>query len=288
MATTPSTSLDPASALDVLDKLRAQLGAVDPEVRAIVALRSTGPGSVELADVDLHDNRVLEPPTDAVGLVVVTGEEVEAADSDDDGRERARLQQFVCVLPDGQEVGVSSADGDNEPRRWSTADDPEGLAASLRPRDLASNTARRAFGLPSLVDTPAMTDILARAWLLGVATEALRRFDGPGGPEEVSAADLAEVAARPPLGGVPVALDDEVPTWEDVHAAAVAGDLELAHFGVDTAHAAWLDAPGFAQLLDVTLPSTEELLGSLQVAGDDDLLGWAIGWLSARGWIQPT
>jgi hypothetical protein len=191
------------------------------------------------------------------------------------------------VLPDGDEVGISIAEEDPDPRRWSTADDPEGVAASLRPRDVASNSARRAFGLPSLVDLPAMTDLLARAWLLAVASEAMRRFDGPDGILEVTADDLEEVAARPPLGELP-SRGDGLPTWEQVHAAAVAGRLELGTFTVDIDHAAWLDAAGFAQLLDVTVPSTEDLLGSLQVVGDDDLLGWAIGWLAARGWFQPA
>jgi hypothetical protein len=282
---TRSVPLEPTTALDVLEQLRAQLGEVDPEVRAIVALRSNGPGHVTLVDVTLHDNRILEPPADAAGLVVVTGEQVVAAQ---DGDEVVALQQLVCVLPDGEEVGISIAEEDPDPRRWSTADDAEGVAASLRPRDVASNSARRAFGLPSLVDLPAMTDLLARAWLLAVASEAMRRFDHrPDGPVEVTPEDLEAVAARPPLGKL-TANRDALPTWEQVHAAAVTGQLELGTFTVDVDHAAWLDAPGFAQLLDVTLPSTEDLLGSLQVVGDDDLLGWAIGWLAARGWFQPA
>jgi hypothetical protein len=284
VSATRSAPLDPATALDVLEQLRAQLGEVDPEVRAIVALRSTGPGSVELVDVTLHDNRILEPPADAAGLVVVTGEQVAAAQ---DGDDVVALQQLVCVLPDGEEVGISIAEEDPDPRRWSTADDPDGVAASLRPRDVASNSARRAFGLPSLVDLPAMTDLLARAWLLAVASEAMRRFDGPDGVLEVTADDLEDVAVRPPLGEIRTR-GDGLPTWEQVHAAAVAGQLELGTFTVDVEHAAWLDADGFAQLLDVTVPSTEDLLDSLQVVGDDDLLGWAIGWLAARGWFQPA
>jgi hypothetical protein len=284
VSATRPVPLEPGTALDVLEKLRAQLGEVDPEVRAIVALRSTGPGQVALVDVTLHDNRILEPPPDAAGLVVVTGEQVAAAQ---DGDEVVALQQLVCVLPDGEEVGISIAEEDPDPRRWSTADDAEDVAVSLRPRDLASNSARRAFGLPSLVDLPAMTDLLARAWLLAVASEAMRRFDRPDDPVEVTPEDLEEVAARPPLGGL-TGQGDGLPTWEQVHAAALAGKLELGTFTVDVDHAAWLDAPGFAQLLDVTLPSTEDLLGSLQVVGDDDLLGWAIGWLAARGWFQPA
>jgi hypothetical protein len=291
VTTTRHALLDPGTALDVLERLRSQLGHVDPEVRAIVALRATGPGSVELADVTLHDNRILEPPTDAAGLVVVTGEQVTAVGDGD--REPispeavVSLHQFVCVLPDGEEVGVYTAGADPEPRRWSTADDPDGLASTLRPRDEASNSARRAFGLPTLVDLPPVTDILARAWLLAVSSEAMRLFDGPDGLVEVTPDQLDEVAGSPPLGDLPAA-PDELPSWGEIHAVAVAGGLELGRFTVDAEHAAWLDEDGLAQLLDVTLPPTEELLGSLKVTGDDDLLGWAIGWLSSRGWIEST
>jgi hypothetical protein len=283
--------LDPATALEVLGQLRSQLGDVDPEVRAIVALRSTGPGNVELVDVTLHDNRILEPPVDAAGLVVVTGEQVTAV-GEGDGEPIVpgavvSLHQLVCVLPDGEEVGIYTTGTDPEPHRWSTADDPDELAPTLRPRDVASNAARRAFGLPSLVDLPPVTDILARAWLLAVSSEALRRFDGPDGLVEVTPDQLEEVASTPPLGDLPAA-PDVLPSWPEIHTAAITGGLELGRFTVDADHAAWLDEDGMAQLLDVTLPPIEELLGTLQVTGDDDLLGWAIGWLSTRGWIQPS
>jgi hypothetical protein len=283
--------LDPATALEVLGQLRSQLGDVDPEVRAIVALRSTGPGNVELVDVTLHDNRILEPPVDAAGLMVVTGEQVTAV-GEGDGEPIVpgavvSLHQLLCVLPDGEEVGIYTAGTDPEPHRWSTADDPDELAPTLRPRDVASNAARRAFGLPSLVDLPPVTDILARAWLLAVSSEALRRFDGPDGLVEVTPDQLEEVASTPPLGDLPAA-PDVLPSWPEIHAAAITGGLELGRFTVDADHAAWLDEDGIAQLLDVTLPPIEELLGTLQVTGDDDLLGWAIGWLSTRGWIQPS
>jgi hypothetical protein len=289
--TTPSAPLDPRTALEVLGQLRSQLGGVDPEVRAIVALRTTGPGSVELVDVTLHDNRILEPPADAAGLVVVTGEQVTSdADGERDPSDPdpvVALHQLVCVLPGGEEVGIYTTGEDPEPHRWSTADDPEGLAASLRPRDTASNTARRAFGLPSVVDPPPMVDVLARAWLLAVSSEALRRFDSPDGLIEVTPDQLEPVASQPPLGDLPAG-SDELPSWDEVHRVAVAGELELGRFTVDAEHAAWLDAPGLAQLLDVTLPPTEELLGTLRVTGGDDLLGWAIGWLSNRGWVEPS
>jgi hypothetical protein len=287
-----ATALDPGRALEVLEQLRAQLGDVDPEVRAIVALRATGPGSVALVDVTLHENRILEPPDDAAGLVVVTGEQVTEAEGDPASvpaptDEVVELRQLVCILPSGDEVGVYTTGDDPEPHRWSITDDPDGTAETLRPRDVASNSARRAFGLPSLVDLPAMTDILARAWLLAIAGEAMRRFDGPEGLQDVTSDDLERLAELPPLGDLPQD-PDELPTWEEVHRTAVAGELELGSFTVDVDHAAWLDPAGLAQLLDVTLPPTEELLGSLKVVGDDDLLGWAIGWLAGRGWFQPV
>jgi hypothetical protein len=280
-------SLPPTTALDVLAQLHAELGTVDPEVRAIVAIRVTGPGSVTLADVTLHDNDILEAPDDAAGLVVVTGERVTAPGEDGPDDDPVALHQLVCILRDGHEVGLVSADDEDRAQAWSTADDPEGVAAALRPRDAASNAARRAFGLPSVVDLPPVTDLLARAWLLAVSTEALQRFDGPDGPTDVAVEDLEEVASRPPMGTLGAAAD-EPPSWDRVHEAAVAGELELGPFTVDASHAAWLDAPGLAQLLDVTVPPTEELLGTLQVTGDDDLLGWAIGELSARGWLDAA
>jgi hypothetical protein len=281
--TATGPSLEPSAALDVLAQLHRELGPVDPEVRAIVAVRVTGPGSVALADVTLHDNRILDAPEDAAGLVVVTGERV-SAPGDDPDADPVALHQLVCILRDGHEVGLVSADDETRIQAWSTADDPEGVAATLRPRDVASNSARRAFGLPSLVDLPPVTDLLARAWLLAVSTEALQRFGGQDGLTEVVVEDLEETAARPPLGPV-VGDAEDPPSWERVHEAAIAGELELGPFTVDADHAAWLDATGLAQLLDVTVPPTEDLLGTLQVTGDDDLLGWAIGELSTRGWL---
>jgi len=222
---------------------------------------------------------VLDPPADADGLVVVTTEEVTAPGAG----EVVLLQQLVCVLRDGNEVGVYRPEGSDELAHWSTTD-PTDDSPALRPRDVASNTARRAFGLPSLVEVPPVTDLLARAWLLAVAGEAVERFDATDGPTDVAPEELEEVAARPPLGpDLPV---DDV-TWGTLHRAAVAGRLELGPFTADPAHAAWLDTDGFAQLLDRTLPAVEQLLGTLQVVGEDELLAWAIDWLSARAWYRP-
>jgi hypothetical protein len=271
------SSLDSATALDVLAQLHEQLGDVDADARAVVALARLEDGSVALEDVAIHDNGVLEAPEHADGLVVVTSEDVEL----DGDQEIVSLRQLVCILPDGTEVGVFRLGDEETTRTWSTSEDP---TSALRPRDLASNTARRALGLKSVVEPPPVTDLLARAWLLAVAREALTRFDAAEGPREIEPHELQEVAQRPPLPGVDA---DDIPTWEAVHHLAAEGHLEVGPFSVDPDHAAWLDVDGLAQVLDQTLPSTEELLGSLRLVGEDDLLAWAIGWLSERDWYQP-
>jgi hypothetical protein len=272
------SSIDSSTALDVLSQLHEQLGDVDADARAVVALARLEDGTVSLEDVAIHDNGILEAPEHTDGLVVVTSEDVELADD----QEVVSLRQLVCILPDGTEVGVFQLGDDPTPRTWSTTDDP---TSAMRPRDLASNTARRALGLGSVVEPPPVADLLARAWLLGVAREALTLFDAADGPREVEPPELEDVAARAPLPGVDA---DEIPTWEEVHRLAAEGHLEVGPFAVDAQHAAWLDVDGLAQVLDQTLPSTEELLGSLRLVGDDDLLAWAIGWLSARDWYQPA
>lgn len=279
---TAAHRVTPEQALDVLAQLHLQLSDVASETRAIVGLRATGADAVELVDVELAPNGVLAVGADVTGLVVVTAEELAAGD------EVVTVQQLLCVLRDGTEIGTTRAADLVDPGAvpvWRTDRSPEDAAASLRPRDLASNTARRAFGLPSLVDElPSVSDVLARGWLLMVASEALQRFDGPDGPRDVEVAELSEVAARPLPGGV--TRDQDVPSWAALHHAAVDGHLEVGPFSVDREHAQWLDAAGLAQVLDRTLPAVEELLGSLQVLGSDDLLAWAIEWLSACDWYQ--
>jgi len=137
-----------------------------------------------------------------------------------------------------------------------------------------------------LVEPISVADIAARTWLLAVASAALQAFDTPDGPAEVTPEDLGPVAERGPLSAVATD-DDELPTWDEVHRAAIAGELELgSHLTVDPGHAAWLDADAFAQVLDRTLPSTDELLGSLRVTGDDDLLAWVIERLSSAEGLQ--
>lgn len=267
------SGLDVATAADVLRQLHDGLGEVDPDARAIVALSRTHTGTVALTDVTLHDNGILELPDLVDGLVVVTAEDVAA-----DG-EVLPLRQLVCILPDGREIGLFHTGGEDEPATWTTADGDHGL----RPRDLASNTARRALGLPSVVEPVAVTDVLARVWLMRVAEAALARFDAPEGPHEVTVADVRHLADHPPLD-----VDDELPTWEQLRVAAVEGRLTLGPFSVDRDHAQWLDDDGFAQLLDRTLPSLESLLGSLEIVGDAQLLAWTIGWLAGRDWYDPA
>jgi hypothetical protein len=269
--------IDSDTALDVLTQLREQLGDVDADARAVVALARQGDGSVALQDVAIYDNGILEAPPETGALVVVTSEDVEL----DGESDVVSLRQLVCLLPDGTEVGVFQLGDDPTPRTWSTSDDP---TSALRPRDLASNTARRALGLRSVVEPPPVADLLARAWLLAVAREALTRFDAAEGPREIEPEELRDVAERPPLPGVDA---DEIPSWDEVHRLAAAGHLEVGPFAVDAQHAAWLDVDGLAQVLDQTLPSTEELLGSLRLVGEEELLTWAIEWLSARDWYQP-
>jgi hypothetical protein len=273
-------AVSPEQALEVLVHLATELGDVTTDTRAIAGLRVAGHDHVEVVDVTLHDNGVLEVADDVGGLVVVTAEEL----ADDD--EVVVVRQLLCVLPDGTEVGasrVTGPDGEQPSPVWRTDRDPDDAADDLRPRDLASNTARRAFGLPSLVaGLPPVTEIIARGWLLSVATEALQRFDTPDGPREVEPDQLAEVA----VDALPAACDPAgpAPTWESLHAAAVEGHLEVGTFRVDRAHARWLDPAGLAQVLDQTLPPVGELLASLDVLGDGDLVAWAIDWLAARDW----
>lgn len=274
--------LDASRTLDVLAQLDRELGPISETTRAIVGLRAEADGTVALIDVDLRDDGVLVPPEDADGLVVVTTEEVAH------GEDVIPLQQLVAVLPDGTELGVYRvADGD-ELRSWRTDGDPDDEAPALRPRDVASNTARRAFGLPSLVEGPmSVPELVARAWLVAVAGEALQRFDTPEGPRDVEVEELLEVAARPLLGGLVSDPDAPLPSWEVVHAAAVAGELELGPFTVEPEHARWLDPHGLAQVLDRVLPPVEEMLGSIRIAGSDDAMAWAINELLRRDWYRP-
>jgi hypothetical protein len=292
-----TSPLDAPRALEVLASLDDQLGSVDPDARALVALTPGEAGSVALTPVELRDDGVLDVPEDAVGVVVVTSEDVRLDDAD----EVVALRQLVAILPDGTEAGVVRLGADPAPRTWSTDDPaPAGATADvaddgasahgLRPRDVTANTARRALGLPSLADVPPVEDLLARAWLLLVAEEGLQRFDTPDGPREVEPEEVAHLDGTDPLSGLCTGEDtdgERIPTWEEVRVAAAAGDLQLANYTVEPSHAAWLDADGFAQVVDRTLPSTEQLLGTLRILGEDPLVGWAIDQIAERGWGRP-
>jgi hypothetical protein len=287
-ASPPSTSsLDGPRTLEVLASLDAQLGPVDPDARALVALTAGDGDNIALTDVALRDDGVLEVPDGTLGVVVVTSEDVRLDDAD----EVLALRQLVAVLPSGEEVGIVRVGDDPTPRTWSSADDAldgDGSAEGLRPRDVTANTARRALGLPSLAEVPPVEDLLARAWLLQVAEAGLTRFDTPDGPREVEPEELAHLDGADPLSGLCTGDGDteRVPTWEEVRAAAASGALHLASYTVEPSHAAWLDADGFAQVVDRTLPSTEQLLGTLRIVGEDPLVGWAIDHIAARGWGQ--
>lgn len=270
-------ALTPERALDVLLQLEPQLRGVNTDRRAIVGLRAVAATQVELIDVDLGADGVLDPG-EADALVVVTTEEV----GDDD--DVLCLTQLVCVLPDGTEVGISRADDAEDARVWRTDRDAADAAHDLRPRDVAANTARRAFGLPSAVANElSVPELLGRAWLMKVAGEALRRFDAPGGPAEVPVEALRPIARQPLLGGL-VAGDGPLPTWEQIRAHAVAGHLELGHLPVAASHAAWLDDAGFAQVLDTTLPTAEDLLEQLRVTAGEQGMAWALAFLLDLGW----
>lgn len=271
------TAFTPERVLDVLLQLEPQLRGVSADRRAIVGLRAVADAHVELIDVDLGEDGVLDP-AGADGLVVVTSEEV------GDGEEVLCLTQLVCILPDGTEVGISRADDAEEARVWRTDRDATDAAEDLRPRDVAANTARRAYGLPSVVaDRLSVPELLGRVWLVAVAGEALRRFDTLNGPTEVEVADLQTVAAAPLLGGL-VTGGGTLPTWEQIHDHAKAGHLELGPFPVEPAHARWLDEAGFAQVLDTTLPVAEDLLDQVRLTAGDQGMAWALAVLLDRGW----
>lgn len=293
-----TSQLDGPRALEVLASLDDQLGRVDPDARALVALTPGDTGSVALTPVALREDGVLDVPGDTIGVVVVTSEDVRLDDADD----VVQLRQLVAILPDGTEAGVVRVGDDATPRTWSTDDPPpadtiadahdDASAHGLRPRDVTANTARRALGLPSLADVPPVEDLLARAWLLLVAEAGLQRFDTPEGPREVEPEEVAHLDGTDPLSGLCTGEEDDgaqerIPTWEEVRVAAAAGDLQLASYTVEPSHAAWLDADGFAQVVDRTLPSTEQLLGTLRILGEDPLVGWAIDQIAERGWGRP-
>ncbi len=270
-------ALTPERALDVLVQLEPQLRGVVAGQRAIVGLRAVADDHVELVDVDLAGDGTLDP-AGADALVVVTNEDV------GDGDDVLSLTQLACILPDGVEVGISRADGADRARVWRTDQDASDAAEELRPHDVAANTARRAFGLRSVIGArPSMAGLVGRAWLVAVAGEALRRFDSPEGVRDVEVEELTSAAQAPLLGGL-AGREDALPSWEQLHAHAAAGRLELGPFTVRPTHAAWLDVDGLAQVLDTTLPAAEDLLEQLQLTTGDGGMAWALTWLLERGW----
>lgn len=285
------------TATDVLAQLHGQLGDFDPDTRALVALRSTGDATVDLADVELADNGVLEVPGDVDAVLVVTGELIELEGEDGDV---VPLRQLVAVLRAGDEVGVFRlGDEDDTLYRWSTAEPDDENVAAMRPRDVAANTARRAFGHPSHIGDVPVTELLSRLWLLHVAQVTLELFDR-GGARPVPCDDVAAADTRGPFAAIlddPAYPDDEVEaareladqlSWEDVRQLAVRGQFDIGPYVFDPEHADWLDADGFAEYFDRTVMSAEEILSSLDVMGDDDLVAWAIGELTRRDWQAPS
>jgi hypothetical protein len=280
---------------DVLAQLHDELGAFDPDTRALVALRATGEDTVDLKDVQLAENGVLRADDDVDALVLVTGEMIELTDAD----EIVPLRQLVAVLRDGEEVGVFRIGGDDDAvYHWSTTE-PDGNVETMRPRDVAANAARRALGHPSHTPDIPITELLSRLWLLHVAQLTLERFDANGG-EPVDVDQLASADTRGPFAAIlddPAYADDELEAsrelaaeiaWEDVRQLAVRGDLEIGPYVFDPEHADWLDDAGFAQYFDRTVMSTEEILASLDVMGDSDLVAWAIDELVRRDWRAPS
>ena len=272
-------ALAPERALDVLLQLEPQLRGVVAGQRAIVGLQALADDHVELVDVDLAADGTLDPEG-ADALVVVTSEDV------GDGDDVVSVTQLMCILPGGTEVGISRAEGAEQARVWRTDQDESDAAEELRPHDVAANTARRAFGLPSAIgERPSVEGIVGRAWLVAVAGESLRRFDTPQGVRDVEVEELSSVAQAPLLGGL-AGGEGPLPSWEQLHAHAAAGRLELGPFTVRPSHAAWLDVDGLAQVLDTTLPTAEDLLEQLRVTTGDQGMAWALTWLLERGWHE--
>lgn len=270
-------ALTPERALDVLRQLEPELREVTQAQRAIVGLRAVADDHVELVDVDLADDGTLDPDG-ADALVVVTNEDV------GDGDDVLSVTQLICILPGGTEVGISRAAGAEQAQVWRTDRDESDAADELRPRDVAANTARRAFGLPSAIgERPSVAGLVGRAWLVAVAGDALHRFDAPEGVRDVEVEELSPVADGSLLGGL-VEPDRPLPSWEQLHAHAAAGRLELGPFTVHPSHAEWLDVDGLAQVLDTSLPTAEDLLEQLRITTGDAGMAWAMARLLDRGW----
>lgn len=269
------------AATDVLTQIHEELGDFDPATRAVVALKATGTSSYELADVQLGDNGVLQVDDEVAGLVLLTGDRVELVDRPGP----VALRHAVVVLRDGVEVGLFRlGEEDDTLHRWASTDPGPGDedALAMRPREPAANAARRAFGLPSVVDDVPVLELGARVWSVHVAEVALRLFDERGAEPVPLQEVVAEVLASEPD------VDLAELTWGGARQLAIHGRLAFGPYRFDPEHAAWLDAAGFAQHVIRTVPEPEGFLDTLSVVVDGDLLAWVLAELERRGWTPPA
>lgn len=290
-------ALTPETAADVLAQLHGQLGAYDLDTRALVGLRQDEDGTVHLEDVEIADTGVLEVPAETDAVVLVTGESIDLEDAD----EPAALRQLVAILRDGPEVGVFRIgdDADDSSAYVWTTESPDDNVRAMRPRDAASNTARRAMGQPSHTPDLPVTELLSRLWLLHIAQQTLEQFDR-NQTELVTVDQLADADLAGPFAPIlndPNYPDDEIAaakqlaadiTWEDVRQLAVRGQFDVGPYEFVPEHADWLDADGFAQHFDQTVMPAREILASLDVMAEPAVTDWAVAQLDARDWLSPS
>ena len=266
------------AATDVLAQIHEEMGDFDPDTRALVALAVTGESSFDLTDVQLADNGVLEVGDDVAGILLLTGDRVALADRPDP----VAVRHAVVILRDGVEVGMFRLGEDDDTlHRWSNLQPDDEDARFMRPRDAAANVARRAFGLPSLVDDVPVVELVARIWSVHVAQVALRLFDERGGQPVPLAEVAAEVVATEPD------IDPAEMSWSGARELAIRGRLSFGPYRFDPEHAAWFDAAGFAQHVLRTVPEPAEFLDTLSVVVDGDVLDWVLAELERRGWTAP-
>lgn len=274
---------------DVLRQLHAELGVFDAGTRAVVGLELTGEREVSIAPVEPRDDGVLDLDDGVAALVLVTDEPVQLPGMP----VAAPLRQLVCLQRDGSEIGLFEPE-DDQVYVWRSSDG-DAQIETLRPRDLAANTARRALGLPSHAQVPPPTTLLARLWLLHLANLALPVFDQDGhvdlgafDPADVDGPFAAvldpELAGDAPEGEAPIGGLLHDLAWEDVRQLAAGDQLDLGPHRVEPTLARWLDADAFAQAVDQRLLPVSELLGALETMGGDDARSWAVEQLAARGW----
>lgn len=274
---------------DVLHEMHTQLGEFDAEARAVVGVRVESEDEATLEDVELSDEGILSVGSDIDAIVVMTGDELELSQTGD----LVSIRQLVAILRDGREVGVFKIEEDPNLYVWTTESEDPNMPA-LRPRDLSTNTARRAFGLDAYAHDISLTEVLARLWLLHVGQVALELFDqgvDPVSPEQLEDRmdagpfeELADAADLEDQTDAVVAFAD-AKDWEDLRQLAAKEGLALGPYELTAGHASWLDAPTFAQHLDETIMTAEELLASLDLMGGDDLVHWALQELGRRGWL---